>query len=316
MKWTPLLLLAACADPIFFRVEAPIEPIPDDPAAVSFFAIGDFGNGGEELAAVVDGIRAVRLRPKREGLPAPFVIELGDNIYPSGLADERPRAEKQLREVFAPFTDMVVHVIPGNHDYLGNLEHQRTTARELFGDRWSFHPSRGPPESTRWGPLEIFWVDSERMIRGALDEAGELERLVAASKAPWKIIATHHPIRSHGPHGGHFEWYDPQAPFRLAGVTAQDLSSDAYQAYAERIARLPVDAILSGHEHSLQLLSGTPLQIVSGSASEHTPVAAEADTLFAWSETGFVYLEAGEAQLFIAFAGRDGAIAHTHTVRR
>lgn len=338
-RWTALLLiLCACADRAPFRsTEGPIEPIPNDPAAVSFFAIGDFGNGGPHLQNVVAEIDRMRagLSPKRVGIPAPFVIELGDNIYPSGLADDRARAEAQLQRVFGETFgrhDMVVHVIPGNHDHLGNLEHQRTTARELFGERWSFHPTRGPPETMLTGPLQILWVDSVRMIGGEHLDA-DMERLqsLADPKAPWKLVAAHHPIRSHGPHGGHFEWYEhiflsefPLIPglggaavaVRSAGLIDQDFSSDRYQAYIERMGRLDVDVILSGHEHSLQLLSGRPLQVVSGSASNRTPVTDGADTLFCWSEYGFVYFEVSESRMFMAFVGEDGTVAHTHSVAR
>lgn len=228
--------------------------------------------------------------------------------------------------------DLVVHVLPGNHDYEGNVEHQKTTARELFGERWSYHPSRGPPEAMIAGPALIVWVDSERMIaQGKLDEEMAVVDELLRAEAPWKIVATHHPVRSHGPHGGHFEWHEhlflreaPFVPFlgsahvaaRAAGATVQDLHSDEYQAYIVRMSAVDADLLISGHEHSLQLLDGEPLQLVSGSASEHTPVDRADDTRFAWSGCGFAYVEASATRLFIAFIDERGRVLHTHAVSR
>ena len=82
------------------------------------------------------------------------------------------------------------------------------------------------------------------------------------------------------------------------------------------MSAVDADLLLSGHEHSLQLLAGRPLQLVSGSASEHTPVDRAGDTLFAWSGCGFAYVEAGETTLFIAFIDENGRVMHTHTLSR
>ena len=67
----------------------PAHDRPDSAGVVTFYAIGDWGDGGKKQLAVADLLRAdlrgVGLREVR-----PFVLGTGDNYYPDGLPEGWP----------------------------------------------------------------------------------------------------------------------------------------------------------------------------------------------------------------------------------
>ena len=128
---------------------------PTTSDVVTFYALGDWGTGSEDQRAV-----AVALRDQLQELEkteesrnlAPFVVELGDNIYPKGLPKKPwndPEVYRLLEKTFGNiYHDLTYHnqpvvfnVIPGNHDYAkalfsapdwGDVVHQETTAESLY----------------------------------------------------------------------------------------------------------------------------------------------------------------------------------------
>ncbi|MEE9607471.1 MAG: hypothetical protein V3U03_06990, partial [Myxococcota bacterium] len=92
------------------------------------------------------------------------------------------------------------------------------------------------------------------------------------------VFATHHPLITAGPHGGHFTWRQHLFPLqdfvpwlwlplpvigslyplsRQLGVTGTDVTSEPYQRFITAIYRAATPrapmAIVAGHEHSLQV---------------------------------------------------------------
>lgn len=157
-----LLLFANCGDVRpFLRKEITGEPAerPDHSKVITFFALGDWGTGKTAQKEVAASLKKEvdTISPGRE--VEPFVLELGDNVYPAGLPsgwEQRDEALEILEKTFGRMYEdveysgvaLVFHVIPGNHDYagkpgtrlpFGDIYHQETTA-EMAYPNWKYYP--------------------------------------------------------------------------------------------------------------------------------------------------------------------------------
>lgn len=183
--------------------------------------------------------------------------------------------------------------------------------------------------------VAIIAIDSYVMIhlqddaRGHKDDDGPNEaaekleahwaglRLLLAENADvrWAFVVGHHPIATHGAHGGH----NPR-PLglhlhglwkKIRGVVGahdiQDLGHSAYDAFADRLAtELAVRkrvVYVAGHEHNLQMLwyKDRLIQIVSGAGSKLTSVKQGRDTVFKAKEPGLVRFDVAGNDLWVEF---------------
>ena len=192
----------------------------------------------------------------------------------------------------------------------------RGNARETAIEGWTYHDVmpgtatyplfKGSPDS-----VQFVFLDSALPLRTdttswapALDS---LRRLLDASRAQrgiiWRILCMHHPIYSLGEHGGYSVWNDETN--RVDYLTPcnkdsnavgwvknwfdpEDLCAEKYGRFMETLksviaaSGVRIQVALTGHDHSLQLLSyperdswcaGCPkLHIVSGAGSRPTMV--------------------------------------------
>ncbi|RFM30203.1 BamA/TamA family outer membrane protein [Deminuibacter soli] len=134
-------------------------------------------------------------------------------------------------------------------------------------------------------------------------------------KNRFKVIffATHHPFKSYGPHGGYFSLRQHLFPFtdinknlylplpvvgslyplyRVAIPNPEDLRHPLYKDMIKRFsdAMKPYPNIIhvSGHEHTLQLINGNMLQVISGADSKTNTVKKGRNSLFAQGSQGYV----------------------------
>ena len=159
--------------------------------------------------------------------------------------------------------------------------------------------------------VQLIFFDSAVLLRTdtlswrpALDS---LYTLLALTKArpsiAWRILVAHHPFHSVGEHGGYTEWNDEtnQVDYLTQcdkdtnalgwlknWVDPEDACASKYQQYVNSVNKIikksgaKVQLVLSGHDHSLQLLyypwrvedcDGCPkVQIVSGAGSDRSRV--------------------------------------------
>ncbi|HKU60972.1 MAG TPA: metallophosphoesterase [Gemmatimonadales bacterium] len=173
-------------------------------------------------------------------------------------------------------------------------------------------------------------------LRGALRDAGDRHALVL----------THHPLRSGGEHGGFFTWSDHIFPLRnfqswmwlplpiigsmyplarQSGISNQDISGHKYalmrDAFEQAFKDHPPLAMVSGHDHNLQVIrGGTPritragYQLVSGAGIlGHSSLVRHIDgTLFAREAAGFMRLDVtrdGRVRLSVTTVVREGTRA-------
>lgn len=136
------------------------------------------------------------------------------------------------------------------------------------------------------------------------------------------IIVSHHPVKSHGEHGGFYDYryyffpltevdkylYIPlpplYPPIRWYVVKDdQDIPGAEYQGLISDMAEMTDDVkkpliIAAGHDHSLQVINGGEFAryvVVSGAGSEEkvdkSAVSYESDTYFSHQHTGFMQLD-------------------------
>jgi acid phosphatase len=184
---------------------------PAAAAATGIVVIGDFGVGGEAERARGAAVERFASRHRVDAL-----VTLGDNDY-----TERPAAfRSNWRASFgwAAADGLLVAGTLGNHDV------------RVRGGRYEFGLLGMPRRYYRrgLGDVALFLVDSTRLGDAQLRR---LDAWLAASTAPWKIVAMHHPAFSCGGYLG-----DARVRSRLVPI----------------LRRRGVDLVLAGHDHNYQ----------------------------------------------------------------
>ncbi|MEV6554311.1 metallophosphoesterase [Nocardia sp. NPDC051756] len=258
-------------------------PLPTGPD-LTVLITGDAGTGEA-------GQRAVATAAKRicqaEGVS--LAVGLGDNIYEDGAesADDDEFATK-FEQPNAGI-DVPWLMVLGNHDCSGTFpgsggnpsKGDHEVAYHQRSRRW-YMPARYYQVAlpAAGAPLvEFFALDTVPVSSTVLQTDPHyrwdgpymrqqrlwLDRALTASRATWKIVLTHHPYRNNGKHGNAGA-YD--------GVTIGDYMSGRHlQELFEEVVCGRADYILSGHDHTLQILdtAGTARgtqQIVCGASAK------------------------------------------------
>ena len=273
-------------------------------------------------------------------------IFLGDNIYPRGIAlpghPDQQQTEAILRSQFAPLRQAgsPVYFIPGNHDWdrmgpdgLAKIKRQWQFLQEQQDSLLQLIPPNGCPDPTvveLSDSLVLIALDSEWWLfpfsRSNPDAECEcnsradlIEKLVSLA---WEyrdhriLLATHHPFRSNGTHGGQYGWKEHLFPLReinkslyipLPGVgslypllrkTFSNPEDLAHPLYRDLVRQ--VDSAfaghrelfhVSGHEHGLQLIEIADQhfrQIVSGAGAKINHTIRGRHSLYGEAVGGYV----------------------------
>jgi hypothetical protein len=228
----------------------------------------------------------------------------GERVSKRGCA-KPGRVGEQLDAVLGPYARKLaghpVVAVAGNHDHCGDPEATANACALIpgAGPGWRY-VARGcelddarPVAVVDAGALVVVAVDSEAMLRDAAFRArsadalhAELARLRQVRPDAWLALAMHHPLESYGAHGGagvlaslHKDLYPLVGLFTgfVDGQQVYDWRNRALRrALYRALADAPVDVVLAGHDHSLQLVEldhpGAHWQIVSGAGAKHTRV--------------------------------------------
>ncbi len=271
---------------------------------------GDAGTGTRTQWAVADAARAFHARE-----PFAMAVGLGDNIYesgPNGPDDAQFAAKFEDPNAGLDFPWAMVlgnhdtsGVFPGDGGWLarGNheVEYHARSARWWMPSRYYSVrvPEQNPvveffvldlnPLAAYIPPLlDPYWaVDGPYMN----EQRAWLDTALAGSTAPWKIACTHHPYLSNGPHGdaGNYE-----------GLPIEPLNGVHAKRFFEEHVLGKVSLLLSGHDHTLQVLEPTAStkgtrQIVSGAAGKTAGAEPRAGAHAALYETqhelGFMVMD-------------------------
>lgn len=184
-------------------------------APTRFVALGDSGTGSWYQRAIAEALQTV---------PYAFVLHLGDLAYESG---GRAELEQFFFGVYPTLTrSFAVFPVSGNHDYRTELA---APVREAFS-----LPDNAPAGraeryySFDWGDAHLVALDTEAID---VEQLAWLERDLAATARPWKIVFGHRPLYSSGESG---------SDARLAA------------ALEPLFERYGVQLFLAGHEHDYE----------------------------------------------------------------
>jgi hypothetical protein len=339
-----VVLSAACAKTVH-EVTPPV-PVPAvERIEVSLYLIGDAGAPADSGEPVLQALRTDLLAHPGEKL----VVFLGDNIYPKGMpeadAPDRAEAERHIIDQIQAVIDGGARAvfIPGNHDWQqGGTDgwwrvHRQVEFINGYAPEVEALPLNGCPGpvardvgsrlrlimmDTQWylhgGPKPGAWSPCRVQSPDVLGDS--LRAAVARAEDREVIIAAHHPLRSNGPHGGHFtvkqhifpltegaSWAWLPLPIigslyplsRQWGISSQDQSGKHNKrmvaAFDSAFAGQPPLVYAAGHEHNLEVLEGESASylLVSGAGiyDHASSTAWRDDTRFAAQEAGYMRLD-------------------------
>ena len=279
----------------FESADDALEHLPAADEALSFVALGDWGDYGSEIQRDV----ADRMSVVAERVGARFVVTTGDNFYDDGVDGVDDVLWRVTFENV--YTHSALHVpwypVLGNHDYGGDVRAQIDyTTRS---DRWTM-PARyytvvhAVDDTTA---LRLVMLDTPALVApdaaardAAQHQLAWLDSTLDASTARWEVVVGHHPIYSAGEHGD-----DAYLQEKLAPV----------------LVRHGVAAYLSGHDHNLQHLRGGGLdQFVSGAGAKVRLTRPHPLARFAVARPGFLVAAATPRQLRLQFVDHEGTVLY------
>jgi predicted MPP superfamily phosphohydrolase len=311
--------------------------------------IGDAGEPAKDIKEPV--LQALKTEASIDP-DSTLIIFLGDNIYSNGLPAEddsdRKEYERRINEQISAIVEAGAKgiFIPGNHDWAqGNDECWERIIRQaeyVNGKEISnvkFLPVNGcpGPEVLDFGDQirviildSQWWFQDEHLRPSPADSlcsscteeniTKALDSLINISQDKFVVISSHHPLSTHGPHGGYFTWQDHIFPLtnlneylwlplpiigslypliRGSGVSSQDIASNNYQNFINKVetvlSKYSGIVYASGHEHALQILDGVNdnIYVVSGAGiwgHVEKALGEGDDTIFAGRFEGFITL--------------------------
>jgi hypothetical protein len=282
-------------------------PTPDFPpvgrhSSSSLLAVGDTGAVGGQRASQLMVGRA--MQQEHERAPVDAFVLLGDNFYPDGLrwSGVPSRVRDNVVSPYCAFVELEgrlsfqvedacdaqpdpLHPVPiyavlGNHDYDAS---ESPTLQRLavpwFVSNWTM-PIGLVQTFEIGGGMSLVAFDSIALLEGA--DPAPLLAAIRSAPGPWRVLATHHPIASS--HGD------------------EPAQNAAYRGYLEtlyavlREAAVPVQLVLSGHEHLLAATmahpSDPPLNVIAGSGSETRVLPISRDRCLFWrGDLGFARVD-------------------------
>ncbi|MDF4252775.1 metallophosphoesterase [Streptomyces sp. WMMB303] len=310
-------------------------PIPDK-AELTVLLTGDAGTGEDGQWQVADAARTVCAR---RGVD--LAIGLGDNIYENGPESDTDDEFQSKFERPNTGIDVPWLMVLGNHDTSGIIpgsggwpsrgDHE--VAYHAHSARW-YMPSRyysvAVPGGADEPVAEFFAIDTTPLASYVLQTDPEyywngpfareqrawLQQSLAASRARWKFVFAHHPLRNNGTHRNAGEYEGISCGDYLSGKHVKELYEDAVVGKAE--------FLLGGHDHTLQILDtaaryqGTQ-QIVCGAAAKTKGRADEPSNRAFWEAydtLGFMLLTVNAQQVVVdAYTLEPGTGEPVHAYR-
>ena len=253
-------------------------PSVDGDQPVRFLAFGDSGGGGADQYALADQMYTV---------PYDLIIHTGDLAYDSGTIGQY---EDNVFGVYGDlFRNLPFFPSAGNHDYKTS---KGAPFREVFnlpgdnGEKWY---------SYDYGRVHFVALDTESDYSTQMKW---LDKDLAATKLPWKVIYMHRPPYSSGAHGS-----DTTLRTKLAPV----------------LQRYGVQLVLAGHDHDYERMNpqnGVAYVVTGGGGIGTKSVGKSSFTAFSEDVIHFVYVEVGVDELTLHAIDATGREFDSMTVPR
>ncbi len=246
-----------------------------------FAAIADNGFGSPDQFAV-----AKSMWETYQQKPYAFVLMAGDNIYSYG---EIKLAKAYFEEPYAPLLnkDVKFYAVLGNHDIIktNNGLDQINYKPFNMSDRYYSFKKGDVTEGT----VEFFAIDTNSNAEWE-SQLSWLDRQLAASNAPWKIVYGHHPLYSSGQHGS-----DPQLAAKLAPI----------------FAKHKVPLYLCGHDHGYERfnpIDGTTYIVNGGGGAPLYRFGKSPQTAFVSAQFSFMTFDVYQDKIITKAISTDGKV--------
>ncbi len=289
---------------------------------VSFIALGDFGTGDIRQIQVAKAMEVTCSELRK----CDFVVGLGDNIYEKGvtsITDERflTHFEQPYANLSMPFfmtlgnhDDISLARFPDTESSKGNFQVQYHYREDRPSNKWQmparyYHFTAPLTEKNTASPHVDFLALDASPIAASLretaafisaqDSANEqvnwLVNTLPNLEGRWRVAFSHYPYISNGRHGNAGN-YDNNPEQGLL-----------WKEFVEKQLCDKVHLLLSGHDHSLQLLDpvadcGETQFVVSGSGGKlDKALGAPTRNKASWQEAalGFFWIEMDDSRMTI-----------------
>jgi len=266
-------------------------------AATNIAVVGDPGVDNANQAAVASMVA---------GWAPDHVVLLGDNYYASVGGSGTGKFDRSVGKYYCAF---MTGVAPGPNcaggtsptnrlwPIAGNHEYSDAGIANYLG--YFSLPGNERYYDVRTGPVHFFMLDSDEAMRTPADMAAQkawLAGALAASSAPFRVVAVHHPPYTSSARGPYpsLRW-----PFREWGA----------------------DLVLNGHDHYYERLEagGLPYVVngVGGQSVTAFPATAVSESRAHYSgSNGAMQITATDTQLTATFLSVDGVTRDAFTIRR
>ncbi|MDB5231428.1 MAG: hypothetical protein JWN76_2233, partial [Chitinophagaceae bacterium] len=272
------------------------------------------------------------------------VIYLGDNVYPDGMSlpgsADSARTQGILQAQFTPMRakDAPVYFIPGNHDWddmgvngLVKIQEQWKFLERQHDPLIKLLPANGCPDPEEVAVSDsmviIVWDSEWWLFPYEKNDPGadcrthnkeevieRMQELFYENRYKTILLASHHPFRNYGIHGGYFSWKDHLFPLTAANenlyiplpvigslypllrstfVSPEEVGHPLYKNMVKQVDGVfegfPNLVHVAGHEHGLQfIVKGNNVQVVSGAGAKNSFVKNGKDALFSERAGGYV----------------------------
>lgn len=238
---------------------------------------------------------------------AKFFINLGDLVeegqnYPHWLG-WFDAAQNVIDKIPA-------YAILGNHEtYVPNT---RGSAEPEFWEKQWPMPTNGPLDLKRtaysfdYGPVHFSVLNTQekeyRQFGPSIlaEQKAWLEKDLAATHKPWKIILGHKPVYS---------------------ISTKRTSPEIKKCFGELIEKYHVDLVLNGHEHAIARSDGHPLYYIAGESGGKLPrnIAQNPPYAFISNNNGqpnYLFISVTPTSILIKCIGQNGNLLDAYTLMK
>jgi len=274
--------------------------------ALNFLVVGDWGRDGSDHQRDV----AVQMGLAGANTGSRYVFSVGDNFYEDGVQSATDSQWRTSYENIYTANSLQVpwYVALGNHDYRGVPQAQLDYAKN--SPRWRMPARYYKVAGSEIGAphVDFFVVDTSPLVHKYREKVHSviaenvasqdvdaqlawLDRELAKSTAPWKLVVGHHTIYSGG--SGHGDTPETQ------------------ELLEPLLEKHRVQAYIHGHDHDLQhIRRGGIDYLCCGAGSEVRPVQAIDGTLFCQARSGFAAFHSDPSALTFEFRDYEGKVLH------
>ncbi len=284
------LMLAACVNTLPIGKLQQRLPNWQIQSSIAALVIGDMGDGSDRQQQV-----AAAMLQQCQQQACDFVLTVGDNIYPDGLASlDNPLIQSNFEQPYQAF-DIPFFITLGNHDWRGLFAGiQASIDYSLVSDKWTLPANHyAVPNLPDW--LSVYVLDTV-MIESVVKKKQVIKAAkdFLCGKSGWRVLLGHHPLRSNEDRGSGVN--------RIIQRSVESL-----------IDECDVHIYFSGHSHHQEHIDMTFYQHVIQGAGGTTPRRIKrvgGQQKFVAAENGFSYLAIDQQHFLVQFYNANGQLLH------